>query len=363
LLAALLVLAVVAACGSDSQTPPAGANAIVFTATGQHRTHLYIISADRGGQRQLTSGQQIEGWPLWSPDGAQIAFLRFAAFGQVPGRAVNAGSSERLGLVILELEEGGEIVLDKAATSFSYAEGLGWSPDGRRIVYSALEPTAEGRKGGIFVVDSSGGAAPLHVIADESASTPAWSPDGEQITFASDAEVSDPDRREMDIFVMRPDGTNVRQLLTSEGGGIAPVWSPDGRRIAWSGHSPDGPVDGLFIAQADGGELVDLGTGRNPVWSPDGKKIALVDIDNDAGAIKSIGIVVVDVETGERQNLTNSPAYEDWPTWSPDGKRIAFVSDRDDERGEIYIMDADGSDVRRLTDNDLAEVMIAWSPR
>jgi len=60
--------------------------------------------------------------------------------------------------------------------------------------------------------------------------------------------------------------------------------------------------------------------------------------------------------------LTQDPSADLWPVWSPDGQRIAFVSERDNSSSEIYLMSADGSDVRRLTDNDLSEAMLAWTP-
>jgi TolB protein len=49
-----------------------------------------------------------------------------------------------------------------------------------------------------------------------------------------------------------------------------------------------------------------------------------------------------------------------WPVWSEDGRHIAFVSDRDDPRGEIYVMNGDGTDMTRLTFNELAESMLDW---
>ncbi len=61
-------------------------------------------------------------------------------------------------------------------------------------------------------------------------------------------------------------------------------------------------------------------------------------------------------------NLTNHPAWDGTPAWSPDGKRIAFTSDRDDDRPQIYVMNADGSDVVRLTVSEGMDMMPAWSP-
>jgi len=51
------------------------------------------------------------------------------------------------------------------------------------------------------------------------------------------------------------------------------------------------------------------------------------------------------------------------PAWSPDGSSIAFVSGRDNPQGDIYVVDADGSNMQRLTEDDFGEAMLAWSLR
>lgn len=129
-----------------------------------------------------------------------------------------------------------------------------------------------------------------------------------------------------DLYVMNPDGTDVRNLTNHPASDTGPVPSPDGRRIA-------------FQSNRDG---------------------------NDE-------IYVVDLETGKQTNLTNHTASDHSPTWSPDGSSIAFVSDRtaillDEARGlwtsDIYIMNSDGSDPRRLTAGNLTNGYggLAWSP-
>ena len=356
----LALLPLAAACGGEGDGPsPAKTNAIVFAAgTGQALSDLFVVSADGANFRQLTSGEQVEGWPAWSPTGDRIAFLRIDARSELLQQTPSPELSERLGLLTIRPDGSEERALGKGAVYLAFGTSFGWSADGRRLAYSATEPAEDGVKGGIFVVDGSGGE-PLHLVMDPSALMPAWSPGGKEIAFMSAGEPDESGSQEVEIALVQADGENIRQLVNRPGPDIAPAWSPDGRRIAWWGQDLEGPPNRLFVASMKEGELIELGTGSNPVWSPDGKKLAFT----DEGADGDVEVLVVDVESGERTNLTNNPARDMWPTWSPDGKQIAFASDRDDERGEIYVMNSDGSEVRRLTQNDLAETMLAWSPR
>ena len=113
------------------------------------------------------------------------------------------------------------------------------------------------------------------------------------------------------------------------------------------------------MAEVDKGKVKQLGDGSRPTWSPDGRRIAFMNLAEE----NNVDIFVLDLDSGERINVTNDPARDMWSTWSPDGTRIAFVSQRDNPQGEIYMVSADGSDLQRLTDNDFTEAMLAWSPR
>lgn len=94
----------------------------------------------------------------------------------------------------------------------------------------------------------------------------------------------------------------------------------------------------------------------NPAWSPDGRQIAFASSRTGAG-----DIYLMDADGSNVRRLTTSGAPECQPTWSPDGRRIAFVghaSDNDD----IYVIDADGANAHRITAGPGNENKPAWSP-
>jgi TolB protein len=102
-----------------------------------------------------------------------------------------------------------------------------------------------------------------------------------------------------------------------------------------------------------------IGVAEEPGWAPHGDRIAYasyVSADNEE-------IFVIDVDGSQRRRLTSIPGNDHWPpTWSPDGTRIAFTSDGTEGKGEIYAMNADGSGLTQLTDDPTDDVYPAWRP-
>jgi hypothetical protein len=212
----------------------------------------------------------------------------------------------------------------------------------------------------IYVMDTDGGG--VQQLTDDPASDryPAWSPDGTRIAFVS---IRDGDSN---IYVMDADGGNVRQITDRLGGKWSPTWSPDSTLIAF-GSNRDGDED-IYVMDADGGNVQQLtddpGVDRDPAWSPDGTRIAFVSTrDGDSN------IYVMDVDGGNVRQLTDDPRQDQSPAWSPDGTRIAFASHLNklnaggaDIGVHIYVMDADGGNVRQLTDAPGSDINPAWSP-
>jgi Tol biopolymer transport system component len=173
--------------------------------------------------------------------------------------------------------------------------------------------------------------------------------------------VFDSDRGgQLDLWTMRPDGSGAAKLTDDKVDDAFPEWSPSGKRIAWT-RGGFGTSAELWVMNADG-------TGRrqiafnafsdiDPVWSPDSSQLAFRSIRDGNRDIYVIGAD----GTGERR-LTTDPAIDYAPDWSPDGTRIAFTSERSGASA-VYTMSAvDGSDVRKLTPDSLNAGIPRYSP-
>ncbi len=189
---------------------------------------------------------------------------------------------------------------------------------------------------------------------------PAWSPDGKLLVCT--------------IYLKGKVGLVQRSLDVAEWKHVTPlddnpeyepVWSPDGGRIVFVQDSLSG-TDGqlrLYVMNADGSEAKQLVAPANrpnqdehPAWSPDGKTIAFT--TTRAGNQE---IYLCDADGSNLRRITTSPGADSHPTWSPDGKQLAFCSVRFGNM-EICAMGADGSDVRRLTDHPALDYAPKWSP-
>ncbi len=196
---------------------------IAYRSEPNEDPELWIMNADGSGQHQLTPDG---GFPEWSPDGSMIAY------------APAGGSSGRSGIAIMNADGSGK----RRLPGTDYGENPSWSPDGKRIVFTSAH-TGERF---MYVVDVDGSRV-VDLSSAGEGSMVAWSPDGRSILFASHRDHSDNYR---DIYVMRPDGSDVRRLTFANG--ESPAWSPDGRHIVFSA------AGGFGVIRADGSGLTSL---------------------------------------------------------------------------------------------------------
>ena len=150
------------------------------------------------------------------------------------------------------------------------------------------------------------------------------------------------------IYVMNADGTGVLRLSSAVERAETPRWSPNGRLIAFvAGDSLSHEMQ-ILLVSSSGANQVDLtnapGT-RNldPAWSPGGTRIAFTSM-RDGNA----EIYVMNVDGSNLKRLTTNPASDFMPRWSPTGDAIAFLSSRDGKK-EIYSMMPDGSGQSAIT--------------
>ena len=160
-----------------------------------------------------------------------------------------------------------------------------------------------------------------------------------------------------EIYVMGPDGSNLLNLTNHPAEDWSPVWSPDGSRIAFVSDrvKDNGSIQCIFVMNADGSEariLVNDYYNDHPDWSPDGLVITYTSGDD-------IFITSTDGK-GQPINLTDSPEKDAYPVWSPDGSQIAWLSS-DGGSWQIFVMNADGTGKRQLTDSGQVNG-VSWTP-
>lgn len=277
--------------------------------------------------------------------------------------------------------------------------GLSASPAGAAPLEIAVARTGTGNPPQVDIVwmDSNGrhrrvlvgssGNRRIHVVAGQMA----WSPDGRRLAFAAEVgrSIKPVARLLVDIFVVRADGSGLRRL-THTGSAREPIWSPDRRTIVFSratffSHDPNpftavaASLWRIDTAGTRARALTPLVRGQIDVpgsFSPDGTRLAFTRFKPGTlgpGLRSENG--EIDLLRPDGSNLQTLTTDGTDPAFAPDGHTIAFVSDRDrngtvatgeDESAfanELYLMDADGRNPRRLTyTSELSERAPSWSP-
>ena len=184
-----------------------------------------------------------------------------------------------------------------------------------------------------------------------------FSPDGRKLLYY---------RNQGGVWVMNADGTGKRNLTPNQGFNAPGGWSPDARKIVFTSNR-DGNNE-VYVMNANGSGQRNLLPSPSSQefagpWSPDGKTV-LFTSDRDG----NWELYAVDADGKNPRNLSRSPGIDGRGAgfaWLPDGRRIVFSSTRDtrdDDNPELYVMKADGSDVRRITRLPGAEYVLSVSP-
>jgi Tol biopolymer transport system component len=236
------------------------------------------------------------------------------------------------------------------------ANGMSWSPDGSKVLYTA---TPKGGQLNVFVTSLVDGQTQQLTHDDLPSSEPTWSPDGKTIAFVSSRSNA---RR---IYLMDADGQHQRRLTSSAvDDEIAPRFSPDGTKLAYlaSGEGVKAPPR-LSVADLSSGKTrvisdsPERAIDASPTWSPDGKQILFTMIK---GQTNHVFVMAVD-GTGRKQ-LTGSFQVNTQPQWSPDGRYILYQSLLPESaRLSVFVMNADGSRPRKLYGSGNNVMDARWS--
>jgi Tol biopolymer transport system component len=277
---------------------------------GSCDVEVYVMNADGSGQQNLTRNVAQDDSPAWSPDGQKIAFVSNRdgkPEGQFPPQT---------DIHVMNADGSGQQNLTRNPAGERYPV---WSPDGRQIAFErVVGGVGTSQNIEIHVMNADGSDQRQLTSNPTFDGSPVWSPDGQRIAFTSDRNQL---RYHDDVYVMNADGSGQRRLTRNPAQESWPVWSPDGQRIAFTRvrntSQRRDPNSDVYVMNADGSGLRNLtrnpaGDG-NPVWSPDGRTIGFV--SNRGG---NRDIYVVNADGSGLRNLTRDVRRQAFGiAWSP----------------------------------------------
>ncbi|HKE22377.1 MAG TPA: winged helix-turn-helix domain-containing protein [Bryobacteraceae bacterium] len=306
---------------------------IIHTRATPAGLQLFAMDARGGGVRQLTRLYETNASvPAWSPDGTRIAFT---------------GARDRESAIYVMRSDGTEIA--RLTQDFVDAGEAAWSRDGSKIYFES------GRTGNSDVysieVPAGTGRRITHDVGEDN--LPVYSPSGREIAFVSN-RAGNPDIYVEDLSTGRLENVTHDQALDSD-----PAWSPDGQSIAFSSERTGRPQ--IFVMRRKDGALRQVsqedGEWAQPAWSPDGKMLAAA-----WGPAGNTHIRILQLGGGPAVDIAPSYIGAEWPAWSPDGKTIAFDTPVAGANHRIFLVPAQGGEVRPLTDGSRASGHPAWRP-
>jgi Tol biopolymer transport system component/DNA-binding winged helix-turn-helix (wHTH) protein len=368
---------------------------VAFTWTGENddNADIYVTIVGSSDVRRLTTDPGEDNVPSWSPNGQQIAFVRASRGG--------------VGRVHVMSALGG---LDLKVAEFPVRGSIAWSPDGRYLAVSrAQSPNDPPGTTGIYLVPTTPGepraVARAPVVGNLTGNRgPRFSPDGRHLAFASC-----PQHLECYVEVLDLDAgyvpTGPPRRLTQNSFNIVRrlAWAPDGNSVIFDNeagyaafhlwrvgldgaHPPERiEVAGVgarspattpsrnrlaFVRQHYDTDIYAFERGRppalvirssltdfTPVYSPDGRRIAFC----SSRSGESVEIWVAASDGSGAQQLTHGPGrWQCSPSWSPDGRRIVFDA-REETAQHLWIIDADGGGLRRITSDQGNQTDAMWA--
>jgi Tol biopolymer transport system component/DNA-binding winged helix-turn-helix (wHTH) protein len=347
------------------------------------RVETWVMNADGSNARRANSEIKSLLTGVWSPDGNKVVFVK-----EGEPKTIYLANSDATGEVVLPISGG----------------NMDWSPDGSQFVHQAK--TAH-NKSEIHLYTIATGENRKLADAGSMAADPSFSYDGTRIAFTAFHDGN------AEIYVINADGTGMRRITDHPAYDNFPVFSPDGTAVAFQSNrgndrteiylqnlnnaeppikiasfdrhtsiapkswSADGSEMVVGVEGAAGSRIARIKVGPYPAetfladetaeltgarFSPDGSHIVYqARLPN-----RSLELRLTDLKTKRTQTILTSepnypPTFELSPSFSPDGSRIVFT-DRRDDNSDIYIVDIDGSNLERLTEDPLPDGNAVFTP-
>ncbi len=328
---------------------------------------LWMIPAEGGKPIRLTYHEKVDTRPAWSPDGKYLAFL--------------SGRDEKNQIWLFNTRGGEPFQLTKMRSG---VQSFVWSPDSSKIAFIAKDPEPEeeetkkekkeeeipkvivtrrlqhkgdgigyydDKRNHIWLVSVEGGEPIKLTDGQYDEEDICFSPSGKELFFSSNRTENPDGNRNSDIWCLEIETKKLRKLTQDERGDHNPSCSHDGKFVAYLGGA--NPVYGttfLWKVSISGGEAVKISSAvdRNvrgkPLWSADDKYIYF--LLEDSG---NMHICRIPSSGGEVERIIGGERTVEELTISQDGKKIAFIMDDFLNPPELYISDAEGKEIRKLT--------------
>jgi Tol biopolymer transport system component len=220
------------------------------------------------------------------------------------------------------------------------------------IAYSKTTADEVEDTGGLFAHGPGKKDASLQLTEDRDDGSPSYSPNGRLIVFSSNRDPGE--TRGTHIYVMKNDGSDVRQLTSGNFYDSNPSFSPDGKLVVFDRGGLQGRVTHIFSVSTDGSGLHQIsdeaGSDSDPTFTPDGKLIVFVSNRDSSGRKDRANILSMRPDGSRIRLLIGGPREEYDPDVSPNGRAIAFASNRDHGHGpNLFVARINGKHIRELT--------------
>ena len=306
---------------------------------GNPNSEIFVFNSDGTNPVNLTNDPAFDGWPSWHPNGDKVVFA-------------TEDENEIGSIYEMDIVGNGKSQLFKAPGSWAVPF---WNKDASSLV--ATRTLNNNTNIFIFEKDTDNTLSNPVQLTRTQDKYPNICPDGKKIVFQSDRSEN------WQIFTINIDGTDLKRLTENNANDEHPSWSANGTKITFVSDR-DGNSE-IYVMNADGSDQKNISNhpsdDRHPNWSPDNKKIVFNSSRNEK---KELSIFVMNSDGSDVISLSKpeDKEIESYTSFLPDGSKIVFVRWFADSNGEIFIMNSDGTEPKRLTNNSFFDGYPCWSP-